>query len=54
VGLDNQHDLWVTLRNGITHAENSSPLNKITESQGLDGFIESIIKIKKHYISVPH
>ncbi|MBL7935667.1 MAG: hypothetical protein JNM51_07650, partial [Bacteroidia bacterium] len=46
VGLDNQHDLWIGLGKGISHAEISSPLNSLNEAQGLNGFIETITKVK--------
>ncbi len=46
VGLDNQNDLWVALGKGISHVEISSPLTSINDAQGLNGFIEDIIKYK--------
>ncbi len=46
VALDNQNDLWVALGKGISHIEISSPLTSINDAQGLNGFIEDIIKFK--------
>ena len=46
VGTDNHHDLWIALRKGISKAEISSPLNSLNEAQGLNGFIEDIVKVK--------
>ena len=46
VGKDNQNDLWIALRKGISRVEISSPLNTLNEAQGLNGFIEDVIKVK--------
>lgn len=52
VALDNQNDLWAALGRGISHIEISSPLIAINEAQGLNGFIEDIIKFKgKIYVA---
>ena len=46
IGVDSHHDLWITLGKGISKAEISSPLNSYNEAQGLNGFIEDVIKVK--------
>jgi serine phosphatase RsbU (regulator of sigma subunit)/succinate dehydrogenase flavin-adding protein (antitoxin of CptAB toxin-antitoxin module) len=46
IGLDNQHDLWIALGKGVSHAEISSPLSSLTEAHGINGTIENIIKHK--------
>ena len=46
VNVDNQHNLWIALGKGISHAEISSPLNSLNDAQGLKGSIQDIVKIK--------
>ncbi len=44
VATDNQNDLWIALGTGISRAEISSPLSTLTDAQGLNGFVQDIIK----------
>jgi len=46
IGVDSHQDLWVAMGKGISRVEISSPLNSLNEAQGLNGFIEDIIKVK--------
>ncbi|MES2486294.1 MAG: histidine kinase, partial [Bacteroidota bacterium] len=48
--LDNEHDLWLGLDNGIAHVEINSPVSLFTDNSGILGSVYALSECDKGYL----